>query len=186
MADELNAEIWKSIPSFERYEASSLGRLKSCARECWSSRGRGYKFLKKERVLRTKPDTNGYLVHTLVCDDVSKTQFLAHRLVALAFIPNPEQKPFINHKNGIKTDNRPDNLEWCTKPENGAHAVATGLHTALRGEANGNSILRSTQVVNIRREYATGTRTQWSLAHEYQVGRSTIQAIVKGKLWAHI
>lgn len=186
MADELNAEIWNRILGFERYEASSLGRLRSCARVCWNPRGRGYSYLKKERVLRAKPDTNGYLMHTLVCDGASKTQFLAHRLVALAFIPNPQQKPFINHKNGLKTDNRPDNLEWCTKVENGAHAVAAGLHTALRGEINGNSVLRLAQVLSIREQYTTGRRSQWSLAREHQVGRSTIQAIVTRKLWAHV
>lgn len=181
-------EEWRDIAGFPGYQASSLGRLKTLAKICYSPRGGGYRFTRRERVLIGKPDKNwGYISHSVKSiTQPDKQTFLAHRLVALAFIDNPESKPFINHKNGIKTDNRPENLEWCTKSENGIHAVQTGLHTALRGETNGNSILKPEQVVSIRAQYESGMRTQWSLAREFKIGRTTVQRIIKRELWAHV
>lgn len=180
-------EEWRDIPGFDGYQASTLGRLKSLARQGWSPRGRGYSFWKRERILTAKPDKKcGYLSHTLrSISQPDKELFLAHRLVALAFLLNPQNKPFINHKNGIKTDNRPDNLEWCTRSENGIHAVEIGLHTALRGESNGHSRLTSPQVLEIRRRHEAG-RSTVVLAREFGIGVTTVGYIVNRKLWAHI
>jgi DNA-binding XRE family transcriptional regulator len=180
-------EEWRDIPGFPGYQASSLGRLKSLARMGHSSRGKGYSFLKRERILTAKSDDGNYLSHSVLSTaQPGKQTFLAHRLIALAFIPNPEGKPFVNHKNGIKTDNRPSNLEWCTKPENGVHAVETGLHTALRGESNGNSVLTERDVREIRSKYTTGRYTHKMLAERYGVGRTTVAYILSGKLWGHV
>ncbi len=70
--------------------------------------------------------SNGYLKYELKLNGKKKV-FLIHRLVALHFILNPEKKPFVNHKNGIKNDNRVENLEWCTSKENNNHAIRSGL-----------------------------------------------------------
>ena len=189
MAEQLVTENWRDIPGFAGYQASSLGRVKSLSRTIWNSRGFFYQ--KSERILKTpKPDRNGYLSYCLRAgasqSEPHKKTFLAHRLVALAFISNPGRKPFVNHKDGIKANCRPDNLEWCRKPENGIHAVETGLHTALRGESNGHSILTEKEVRDLRAKYATGLHTQKALAAEYGVARSTVCAIISGELWGHL
>ena len=105
-------EEWRDVVDYEGlYMVSNLGRVKSLER-----RGsRGYKV--KERILTGTIDKNGYIIVNLRKDNKNK-QFKVHRLVAIAFIPNPENKPFIDHINTICNDNRVDNLRWCTQKEN--------------------------------------------------------------------
>lgn len=94
------------MPINNFYSVSSLGRM-------WSA---------KIGLMRTPINNAGYPHLSLMVNGKSK-RHLVHRLLAFAHIPNPENKPWINHKNGIKTDNRVENLEWCTPSENGQHAI---------------------------------------------------------------
>lgn len=78
------------------------------------------------KVLKHGIDSKGYKQVNLSRDSKVST-CRVHRLIAIAYIPNPENKPCVNHINGIRTDNRIENLEWCTKSENAIHAYKTGL-----------------------------------------------------------
>jgi len=107
-----------------------------------------------------------------------------HRLVAKAFIPNPESKPEVNHINGIKTDNRVENLEWVTVKENHGHAARTGLRAV--GERSGMAKLTEPKVREIKKLYASGGYFLRELAVLFGVGKSTISYITKGERWGHL
>lgn len=109
-------EIWKDIYGFEgHYQISSLGKIKSLPRTIIHSNGFVQRI--KERILKTQIRRKGYEEARL-----AKSYRVVHRLVAIAFIPNPLNKPEVNHKNGIKHDNHVGNLEWATPHENAIHA----------------------------------------------------------------
>lgn len=110
-----NLETWKDIPGYETYyQASTLGRIKSLSRK--SARG----FLLKEKIIKGSPNTDGYLQLRLYKEGV-KTVYRVHRLIALTFIPNTENKPRINHRDNDRTNNMLINLEWATHQEDIDH-----------------------------------------------------------------
>lgn len=112
-------EIWKDVVGYEGfYQVSNLGRVKSII---------GRKGFPAGYIAKNSVGNNGYPRVALSIYGESKF-YSVHRLVATAFIPNPDSKPQVNHKNGIKTDNRVENLEWVTSQENCVHAYRTGLH----------------------------------------------------------
>lgn len=114
----IEAEYWKKIRDYKDYEVSTYGRIKSNKRH-------------KERILQPVL-TCGYLAVMLYKNNVGRIYKL-HRLVTTAFVENPNNKPCINHKNGVKTDNNVDNLEWCTQRENVLHCIRTGLRRSTKG-----------------------------------------------------
>lgn len=107
----MTEEIWKDIKGYEGYQVSNFGNVRSVDK--FDSIGR---FIKGKNIKLMK-NRHGYYRLSL-CKDGKVSNYSVHRLVAQAFIPNTENKPEVNHINTIKTDNRVDNLEWCTKKEN--------------------------------------------------------------------
>ena len=127
-------EIWKDIPEYEGlYQASNLGKIKSLKR-ITKKEYRNNRIV-KERIMKGTKNQDGYLkVHFKNKEkNIDKGLFI-HRLVAKAFIPNPDNLPQINHIDGNKLNNKVENLEWCTNLYNQQHAWKNGLHKAKRGK----------------------------------------------------
>lgn len=112
-------EIWKDIKDYEGiYQISNLGIIKSLEKKRNNKYG---SYIQKEKILKDAINNKGYKYIRLTCR--KKKKFYIHRLVAEAFIPNLENKPYINHIDCNPLNNRADNLEWCTPQENTNHMI---------------------------------------------------------------
>jgi hypothetical protein len=125
-------EIWKDIEGYEGlYQVSNLGRLRSFDRVVRHSKGVPFVKTVRGRIMSIINLNRGYNRINLSVNN-NRRSFFIHRLVASAFIENNEGLPEVNHLNGIKTDNRAVNLEWCTSSENSRHAILIGLQKPTR------------------------------------------------------
>lgn len=122
----LEGEIWVDIPSTNNiYSASNLGRLK--AKECSKTTSDGITKIYSEQLLKQTKNQHGYLY--IAIDRVKRSQkIFSHRLIAEAFVPNPDNKPYVNHKDGNRDNNKPENLEWCTTRENQHHRITGDIN----------------------------------------------------------
>lgn len=166
----MKKEIWKDIPNYEgMYQVSNLGRVKSL----------NYKRTGKERVLKEKLNKKGYFNVNLYKDGKQKNHKI-HRLVMLAFIGDSDLH--VNHKNGIKTDNQLENLEYCTHYENMKHAY--DMELLVKGEQNGQAKITRADAERIK--YGHQDMTQRAIAEIYGIHHSHVHRIRSGKKWAHI
>lgn len=169
------AKVWKDIEGYEGlYQVSNYGQVRSLDRVDM----RGHSL--KGKVLKVRNDTKGYLLVNLSKNGEKKT-FNVHRLVALTLITNPENKPQVNHKNGIKSDSNVSNLEWNTSSENTQHAYDMGLSQA-KGKNNGRAKLTKEQVREIYIKYNfEGGFTQRQLAKMYDMSQRQVFGIVNNQ-----
>lgn len=127
-------EIWKTVTGFENYEISNLGNLKN------KITGR-YKKLSVNK--------EGY-IRTSISNKEKTISIAVHRLVAIEFVENPEDKPLVNHKDSNRSNNKAENLEWVTPSENATHMVTQGNNSDKNGILNPMALLTEEQVLEIR------------------------------------
>lgn len=134
---EIQNNEWSPVKGFEgMYAVSKTGIVKGLARKIVKKRWGVHSI---SETLLKPAIVNGY--HRVVLSNgVHKKNMFIHRIVALAFIPNPQGKEYVNHKNGDRLDNRIENLEWCTVLENNHHALETGLKRRFNPEYRHNIV----------------------------------------------
>lgn len=143
-------ENWLPIPEYENlYEIDTYGNIKSLDKKVKNNNG--YRII-KGKILKPKLDNKGYYKIGLTKDNKQKFYFI-HRLVALTYLPNPNNYKIINHKDGNPKNNYIENLEWCTYSHNIKHAYDMGLKKGISakhdGVKNPKSKLSEEQVLNI-------------------------------------
>jgi hypothetical protein len=147
--------------------------------------GRAFSFKrKKERELRGSQNSSGYIQLRLMGRKGSAL-YLLHRLVAEAFIPNPENKQQVNHKDSNRTNNHIENLEWVTPEENVQHALKSGRMKGNRGEKNGRAKLTEEQVEEIREQLGRGVR-QVDIAERFGIGQAHVSRIARNVSWRKV
>ena len=159
-------EVWKVIPNTKGYYVSNHGNIK-----------------RKGKILKQTLTPTGYCTVHVTRSDGTRYTPRVHRLVCKLFKYNPMNKPYVNHLDGIKTNNHIHNLEWCTPKENTDHAVANNLH--CYGSKMGGSKLNELDVIKIRQLLSAG-ECPLIIATQYQVTRRNIYDIKNRKTWRHV
>ena len=167
----MKGEIWKDIKDYEGlYQVSNMGRVKSLERTVWN--GRGYRII-PEKILKGLDNGYGYLF-VILCKEGKDKNCRINRLVAQAFLPNPDNLPIINHKDEDKYNNHMDNLEWCSHSYNNTYND--------RAKKAGKKL--SKPVFSVDKE--SGLIMWWSSAREAErctgINSSNIIKCCKGKM----
>ncbi len=175
---DLTHEEWRDVVGHEEYyQISSLGRLKRKARRTMQ---RYNWMIHKEKIVRTR-------LYEYVQSDAKinnrRYLFKIHRLIAMAFIPNPENKATVNHIDGVKYHNWIGNLEWATHKENVSHAVANGL--TLKGEEIPCAKLKEADVIEIRSLHRNG-KSMREIGRRFGICHGTVGDIIRYVWWKHV
>ena len=171
-------EIWKDIKGYENiYQISNLGNVKALYRN-------NKNVYSKEHYIKCEWCYNGYGRVTLTKDKKVK-RFLVHRLVAMAFIPNPYSKPCVNHIDGNKRNNNVNNLEWCSYRENTIHAIENNLipHESLvkRGLIGANKRKKEVVMFDKHKNIIGKFESACEIEKRYNIDKSLISNVCLGK-----
>jgi hypothetical protein len=174
------------VPKYSHlYEVSSSGQIRSLDRIV-VEQGTGFKRFHKGKIIT--PKKSGRYWGVSLHDYPNSERFYIHRLVALAFIPNPNDKPCVNHKNRDRYDNRVENLEWVTHQENSQHLVQSPDYVpaqVVRGEAQHSSKLSADIVKELRLSWDKNTPIS-QLAKQYGVTHRAMYKVLGGISWKHV
>lgn len=177
-------EKLKPVVGYEGvFEVSDIGNVKSFPRVIVRRDGKKYT-VRKEKILTFQVDKDGYHRVELNHQGVPIKPY-AHRLAAQAFHPNPLNKEQVNHINGIKNDNRIENLEWVTKQENREHAMANGLVPDQWGLKNPINKLTEEQVFSIRRLKNNGMKPA-EISRTIGIPHSNVRNVYYGYTWTRL
>ncbi len=173
-------ELWKPVSGYEGcYEVSSLGRVRSLTRHVNHVNGTCPKYGK---ILSQSPNTKGYLLVGLCVEGEQKTKTV-HKLVALAFLVNPDDLPEVNHKDGNKSNNSDSNLEWSSGEDNIKHATRNGLRA--KGKSLPSTKLSESDIPIIRLRIANGESFS-KIGKSYGINHKAIIAIHTGRSWSYV
>jgi hypothetical protein len=176
-------EIWKDIPEFQGfYQISNLGRVRSCDRYVAKHKN-GALSLLKGSLKKIVYEKNHYPFVDLYKNNKRSKQYM-HRLMAIAFLPNPKNLKEINHIDGNKQNFSPSNLEWCSHIDNCLHAINTKLHDC-QGEQHHNATLLNETVIKIRELHQSGI-TQTEISKKFSINLRLVSKIVNRERWKHI
>lgn len=173
----IKGERWRQAVGFsDRYYVSNMGRI-------FTTSAHGKKdnptIMKPARSFDKRRGSWEYCKTVLDSRTV-----VVHRVVATTWVPNPENKPFVNHINGNKADNRAENLEWCTTSENLLHAYRTGLEKKQLGQKHHAAKMTNEQVRQFKWEWAHDRKmSRKQYAEKLGVSEATIKDIIRGRSW---
>lgn len=165
-------ESLRKIPNHSLYSVTPEGRV--------------FTYRNRKGWITGATDKLGYKRLHATNDAGDRSNLYVHRAVAMAFIPNPLNKPHINHKDSNPSNNHVDNLEWCTHAENMQHSAARGRKPGFKGEDNGHHKYSAELVRLVRRLYASGEYTQMDLKRKFGIPQPTVSVIVRRAQWGHI
>jgi len=178
---------WIDIKDFEGiYQITRCGKVRSLDKivNCYPDTKR----IVKGKILKAMLGKNGYYYFQLSDEHNKRTNKYLHRLLCIAFIWNPINYPSVNHKDGNKTNNNLDNLEWCTQKQNMRHGYSTGLipkKVNPKGEKGIAAKLTDNQVKEIKKRLNIGDRII-DIAADYPIKEGAIGEIKAGRSWGHI